>query len=399
MRRKRLELHSHEHRTPGLPPLSTSHLHYAGMMLLGSYAVTLVHMVSGGMVMLLNGAALAAKRGADLHVAKREELLLGKCCCFSDDSSLCAAASGAAVVVFDVLAHASPQATPTCTELGTVTLGAEATHAALGPSVAGGARYALACDAAGACYFWRVTVGGGTAGTAGTPPAARKVAAWPAEALLCACFTAGDGAVLGGSCGLRLWRIPAEGEAEEPPPPYPAAPAAPAAPATAGAVPAAAVAVAGAPVHVSAFAGAGRVVRCSYAAGPTPRVLSCADDGRVLLWDAASGARLVELGRHEAPPHATWLADGGRWLLTLCGRSSLRVFDSYSGAQLALPAFSGFSVHLWASAALSPDSRWVLGLGVSRMGAWEVMAIEVPELVMPGWRATPPLEAINRVTD
>ena len=67
------------------------------MMLLGSYAVTLVHMFSGGRVMLLNGAALAAKRGVDLHVAKREELLLGKCCCFSDDSSLCAAASGAAV--------------------------------------------------------------------------------------------------------------------------------------------------------------------------------------------------------------------------------------------------------------------------------------------------------------
>ena len=126
------------------------------MMLLGSYAVTLVHMFSGGLVMLLNGADLAAKRGVDLHVAKREELLLGKCCCFSDDSSLCAAASGAAVVVFDVLAHASPQAKPTCTELGTVTLGAEATYTALGPSVAGGARYALACDAAGACYFWRV---------------------------------------------------------------------------------------------------------------------------------------------------------------------------------------------------------------------------------------------------
>ena len=109
------------------------------MMLLGSYAVTLVHMFSGGLVMLLNGADLAAKRGVDLHVAKREELLLGKCCCFSDDSSLCAAASGAAVVIFDVLAHASPQAKPTCTELGTVTLGAEATHTALGPSVAGGA--------------------------------------------------------------------------------------------------------------------------------------------------------------------------------------------------------------------------------------------------------------------
>ena len=30
------------------------------MMLLGSYAVTLVHMFSGGTVMLLNGAALAA---------------------------------------------------------------------------------------------------------------------------------------------------------------------------------------------------------------------------------------------------------------------------------------------------------------------------------------------------
>ena len=119
------------------------------MMLLGSYAVTLVHMFSGGLVMLLNGADLAAKRGVEHTVAKREELLLGKCCCFSDDSSLCAAASGAAVVVFDVLAHASPQAKPTCTELGTVTLGAEATHAALGPSVAGGARYALACDAAG----------------------------------------------------------------------------------------------------------------------------------------------------------------------------------------------------------------------------------------------------------
>ena len=152
------------------------------MMLLGSYAVTLVHMFSGGRVMLLNGAALAAKRGVDLHVAKREELLLGKCCCFSDDSSLCAAASGAAVVVFDVLAHASPQAKPTCTELGTVTLGAEATHAALGPSVAGGARYALACDAAGACYWRRVAGGGGTA-NGSTPPAARKVAARPAEAL------------------------------------------------------------------------------------------------------------------------------------------------------------------------------------------------------------------------
>ena len=85
-------------------------------------------------------------------------------------------------------------------------------------------------------------------------------------------------------------------------------------------------------------------------------------------------------------------------MLTLCGRSSLRVLDSYSGAQLALPAFSGFSVHLWAGAALSPDSRWVLGLGVTRMGAWEVMAIEVPQLVVHGWRATPPPEAINRVT-
>ena len=374
------------------------------MMLLGSYAVTLVHMFSGGLVMLLNGADLAAKRGVEFTVAKREELLLGKCCCFSDDSSLCAAASGAAVVVFDVLAHASPQAKPTCTELGTVTLGAEATYTALGPSVAGGARYALACDAAGVCYWWRVAGGGGTAGTAGTPPAARRVAARPAEALLCACFTAGDGAVLGGSCGLRLWRIPAEVEAEEPPPPYPGtAPAAPAAPATAGAVPAAADDdddVASAPNHAGAFAGAGRVVRCSYAAGPTARVLSCADDGRVLLWDAASGARLVELARHEAPPHATWLGrgDGGRWVLTLCGRSSLRVLDSYSGAQLALPAFSGFSVHLWAGAALSPDSRWVLGLGVTRMGAWEVMAIEVPQLVVHGWRATTPLEAINRVT-
>ena len=35
------------------------------MMLLGSYAVTLVHIVSGGLVTLLNGTDLAAKRGAD----------------------------------------------------------------------------------------------------------------------------------------------------------------------------------------------------------------------------------------------------------------------------------------------------------------------------------------------
>ena len=353
------------------------------MMLLGSYAVTLVHVVSGVLVTLLNGADLAAKRGADLHVAKREELLLGRCCCFSDDSSLCAAASGAAVVVFDVLSHANPQATPTCTELCTVTLEAEATHTVLGPSGAGGVRYALACDATGACYFWRVAVGGGTVGTAGTAPAARKVAALPAEVLLCGCFTAVDGVVLGGSGGLRLWRIPAEDPQPQPPPAAPAAPAAPVAPAT--------------PIEGGAFAGAGRVVRCSYAAAPTPRVLSCAEDGRVLIWDPERGERLVELAGHEAPPHATWLSSsyGGRWVATLCGRSSLRVFDSYSGAQLALPAFSGFSVHLWASAALSPDSRWVLGLGVTRMGAWEVMVIEVPELVVHGEAQSPPLEAIK----
>ena len=113
------------------------------MMLLGSYAVTLVHIVSGGLVTLLNGIDLAAKRGADLHVAEREELLLGRCCCFSDDSSMCAAASGATVVVFDVLSHASPQATPTCTELCTVTLEAEAMHTVLGPSGAGGGRSGL----------------------------------------------------------------------------------------------------------------------------------------------------------------------------------------------------------------------------------------------------------------
>ena len=61
-------------------------------------------------------------------------------------------------------------------------------------------------------------------------------------------------------------------------------------------------------------------------------------------------------------------------------RSSLRIFDARSGTQLELPALSGSSVHLWASVALSPDSRWVLGLGVTRMGAWEVMVIEVPQL-------------------
>ena len=154
------------------------------LMLLGSYTVTLVHVISGGLVTLLDGADLAAKRGAELAVAKREELLLGKCCCFSDDSSMCAAASGAAVVVFDVLSHASPQARPTCTELCTVTLGGDATQCVLGPSGAGGVRYALACDATGACYFWQVAGAGGV-GTAGmvAPPAARKVAARTAEVL------------------------------------------------------------------------------------------------------------------------------------------------------------------------------------------------------------------------
>ena len=225
----------------------------------------------------------------------------------------------------------------------------------------------------------------------------------------CGCFTAVDGGVLGGSGGLRLWRIPAEDpQPPQPPPAAPAAPTAIAAATTAVAEPAAIVAFATAaptapapPVDGGAFAGAGRVVRCSYAAAPTPRVMSCADDGRVLLWDAGSGERLMELAGHEAPPHATWLSSsyGGRWVATLCGRSSLRVLDSYSGAQLALPAFSGFSVHLWACAALSPDSRWVLGLGVTRMGAWEVMVIEVPELVVHGEvESTPPLEAINNLT-
>ena len=49
-------------------------------------------------------------------------------------------------------------------------------------------------------------------------------------------------------------------------------------------------------------------------------------------------------------------------------------------------------MHLWACVALSPDNKWVLGLGVTRMGAWEVMAIEVPELAMHGEAEPPALE-------
>ena len=49
---------------------TTGCMHHTGFMLLGSYAVTLVHLVSGGIVTLLDGAGLAAKRGADLSVAE-----------------------------------------------------------------------------------------------------------------------------------------------------------------------------------------------------------------------------------------------------------------------------------------------------------------------------------------
>ena len=80
-------------------------------------------------------------------------------------------------------------------------------------------------------------------------------------------------------------------------------------------------------------------------------------------------------------------------MATLCSRSSVRIFDAYTGIPLELPAFSGFSVHLWASVALSPDSEWVLALGVTRMGAWEIMVIEVPETASRDDAGLPPLEA------
>lgn len=329
-------------------------------MLLGSYALTLVHLPSGECLTLLSNMQLAIKRRA-AGAAAPDGLLSFTHCCVSDDDSLACACSGPLVVVFDVLPNANSAVAPRCTEVAMFDMGADAVGCALGPLGAGGQRYAAACDASGAAHLWSLGGSGAAAGSA----AAAAVRLEPTAPLHCLCLVDVSTVVLGGSGGLRIWD-PHDGPTFHG---MQGAPARDAASLKAG----------------EAFGSAGDVQRVAYAESPmhsTACVVSCEAPSKVRLWDVRTGEPLVELGTPEGVPKCAWLARGGRWALTLSGRSALRVFDVRAAAAVDVAALGDASVHLWCGAALSPDNRWLVGLGVTRMGAWEVIAIEV----------TPPLD-------
>ncbi len=100
------------------------------------------------------------------------------------------------------------------------------------------------------------------------------------------------------------------------------------------------------------------------------RLASAGDDGRVWLWDAASGQALAALEGHQGKARSVaWSADGRR-LASAGGDGRVRLWDATSGQALA--AFEGHQGGAL-SVSWSPDGRRLASAGRDgRIRLWSV---------------------------
>ena len=99
------------------------------------------------------------------------------------------------------------------------------------------------------------------------------------------------------------------------------------------------------------------------------RIVTASDEGRVVIWDAESGTRLVELKDHETGVVGVEWSRDGKWFVTTSkdGTARIRAQDGTTRAQLRVPntpVLAGFS----------PDGRWIFTLGhdkIPRVWNWQ----------------------------
>jgi len=261
-----------------------------------------------------------------------------------DDGGVAAAVMGSRLLIFDTHSHAL---------LATCAAGDEAatlTSCALSPRRWREARAAAAVDVSGVLSLWLV-------------PQAERLACMTAIASprCCCCFAGATTLVLGDNAGLRVWRVEQSAGALD------------------GAAPA------------GCFGGAGAVrLLCCDSVGAT-RVLAVPEgDGgtKPMLWDALACALLSTLPAHEAMCRAASFSSSGQLLATLCGRDSLRLFETHRGTLLHAVRHGGtqfvVSIGLGETDPATASSReahalWIVGAG-SHRSATELWAQQLPPL-------------------
>jgi WD40 repeat protein len=87
---------------------------------------------------------------------------------------------------------------------------------------------------------------------------------------------------------------------------------------------------------------------------------SAGDDHLVILWDAATGRRLLSLPGHAGAVQDLTFADGGRRLISVAADRSVKVWDTATGQEtLTLTADKS----LLCGVALSPNGRHLATAG------------------------------------
>jgi WD40 repeat protein len=125
------------------------------------------------------------------------------------------------------------------------------------------------------------------------------------------------------------------------------------------------------PVYAIAFSADGR------------QLASGTDDGRIFLWDTATGSQLRLIGGHyRKPVHALDFSADGRWLLSAAGEGKLRLWDLRMKKIEAIELASGSGENYFA--VFSADGGTALSGGDGGAVLWDLNGFSVRQRLDQG---------------
>jgi WD40 repeat protein/serine/threonine protein kinase len=107
---------------------------------------------------------------------------------------------------------------------------------------------------------------------------------------------------------------------------------------------------------------------------PDGRLLvSCGEDGRVMVWDFARRQRIATLSDHAGVVTSVIFSPDGKWFVTTGSDQTVMVWDTAGLEKVAVLLGHQYGV---SSAAFSPDSRWLISNGTSQAIVWRTGSFE-----------------------